>query len=355
MHTARWDHGADLAGKRVAVIGTGASAVQVIPSIAPEVEHLTVFQRTPIWCLPKPDAELSGVVGWCAAATFRARAASRASLSQAFVEVTFPLAGPLQRDHPARSSSAKASAAGTCATRSTIPRSATSSPRATASGCKRPELLQRVPADLQPRQRPPRDRRRSTRSRRPASAPSDGVEHEIDVLVLATGFKVFEAGNMPPFPVLGVDGVDLEEWWDENRFQAYEGVSVPGFPNMFTILGPYGYNGASYFHLIETQMRHITRCLRRAREIGATRVEISREANDRYWKSMLARRGNQIFFRDTCATANSYYFDRARRRTVPRRARASRRCGEAPASTSTTTASSARRLRSRHDHRNAGG
>ena len=59
LHTARWDHSQDLRGKRVAVIGTGASAVQVIPAIAHEVEHLTVFQRTPIWCLPKYDAPLS--------------------------------------------------------------------------------------------------------------------------------------------------------------------------------------------------------------------------------------------------------------------------------------------------------
>ena len=59
MHTARWDHSVDLRGKRVAVIGTGASAIQVIPAIAPEVESLTVFQRTPIWCLPKLDAPLS--------------------------------------------------------------------------------------------------------------------------------------------------------------------------------------------------------------------------------------------------------------------------------------------------------
>ena len=55
LHTARWDHSVDLRGKRVGVIGTGASAVQVIPAIAAEVEHLTVFQRTPIWCLPKLD------------------------------------------------------------------------------------------------------------------------------------------------------------------------------------------------------------------------------------------------------------------------------------------------------------
>ena len=62
VHTARWDPELDLAGKRVAIIGTGASAVQVIPAIAPVVEHLTVFQRTPIWCLPKPDRPLSPLV-----------------------------------------------------------------------------------------------------------------------------------------------------------------------------------------------------------------------------------------------------------------------------------------------------
>ncbi len=60
MHTARWDHELDLTGKRVAVIGTGASAVQVIPEIAPKVSQLTVFQRTPIWCFPKFDVPLSG-------------------------------------------------------------------------------------------------------------------------------------------------------------------------------------------------------------------------------------------------------------------------------------------------------
>jgi hypothetical protein len=110
--------------------------------------------------------------------------------------------------------------------------------------------------------------------------------------------------------VHGVGGVELDEWWDENRMQAYEGVSVPGFPNLFHIIGPYGFNGASFFLLIETQMRHINRCLNRARQQGATRVEITSEANDRYWKQMLARRHNQIFFRGTCASANSYYFDR---------------------------------------------
>jgi len=97
--------------------------------------------------------------------------------------------------------------------------------------------------------------------------------------------------------------------WGDNRQQAYEGVSVPGFPNWFSILGPYGFNGQSYFGLIETQMRHIVRCLRRARSEHATRVEITPEANRQYWESVLARRGNQVFFRGSCANANSYYFD----------------------------------------------
>jgi cation diffusion facilitator CzcD-associated flavoprotein CzcO len=136
-----------------------------------------------------------------------------------------------------------------------------------------------------------------------------GHEHEVDVLILATGFKVFEKGNMPAFTIRGADGRDLEKWWEENRFQAFHGVSVPGFPNMFTILGPYGYNGSSYFNLIETQTAHIIRCLRRARRINASRVAVTPEANARYFQSMLRRRGHQVFFQDSCGRANSYYFD----------------------------------------------
>ena len=138
---------------------------------------------------------------------------------------------------------------------------------------------------------------------------ADGERGPFDVLILATGFKVFEPGNMPAYPVRGAGGQDLEAFWTENRFQAYQGVSVPGFPNMYAILGPYGYNGASYFTLIENQSRHIVRCLERAREVGATRVEVTREANDRYFEQMLGRRHRQIFFQGSCSTANSYYFD----------------------------------------------
>ena len=92
----------------------------------------------------------------------------------------------------------------------------------------------------------------------------DGTEHHIDVLVLATGFKVFESGNMPPFSVT-VGERDLDRWFNDNRLQAYQGITVPGFTNLFTILGPYSYNGSSYFNLIGVQSRHIVRCLKHAR------------------------------------------------------------------------------------------
>jgi cation diffusion facilitator CzcD-associated flavoprotein CzcO len=306
MHTARWDHGEDLRGKRVAVIGTGASAVQVIPSIAPEVEHLTVFQRTPIWCLPKLDGRLSKRTR----ALLRLPLASRPArlASQAFVEATFPLPAhfhgvvPLSRVGERVGRDFLTKQVKDPAVRDKL------TPRY-ALGCKRPAFSNDYLRAFN-RSNVRLETTAIDAITRHGIRTADGSEHPIDVLVLATGFKVFESGNMPPFPIRGVDGVDLEEWWDANRYQAYEGVSVPGFPNLFSILGPYGYNGSSYFHLIETQARHIVRCLRRARRSGATLVEVTPAANERYWKAMLARRHNQIFFQESCAAANSYYFDR---------------------------------------------
>jgi cation diffusion facilitator CzcD-associated flavoprotein CzcO len=90
MHTARWDHEEDLRGRKVAIIGTGASAVQVIPSIAPQVEKLIVLQRTPIWCLSKPDKPLGPRARRLLGRVPGAQSAARA-LSQAYVELNFPL------------------------------------------------------------------------------------------------------------------------------------------------------------------------------------------------------------------------------------------------------------------------
>ncbi len=302
MHTSRWDHGVQLRGKRVGVIGTGASAVQVIPAIAPEVEKLTVFQRTPIWCLPKPDRPLRDRERWLLQRVPGARLAARL-LSQAFVELNFPLAAHFYGIVPLAD---RGEAVGRAVLKKQVhdPEVRDKLTPRYGLGCKRPsfhnEYLATFNRDNVELQTAP------ITTVTPGGVLTADGEHELDVLVLATGFKVLE----PIFPVYGLGGVELDAWWDENRMQAYEGVSVPGFPNLFHIIGPYGFNGASFFVLIETQMRHINRCLKRARERGSTRVEVTAAANERYWKQMLARRHNQIFFRGTCATANSYYFDR---------------------------------------------
>ncbi|HEU4944997.1 MAG TPA: NAD(P)/FAD-dependent oxidoreductase [Solirubrobacterales bacterium] len=306
MHTARWDHEADLRGRRVAIIGTGASAVQIIPSIAPEVEHLTVLQRTPIWCLPKPDARIGPRARGLLGRVPGAQAAARA-LSQVFVELNFPLPAHFHGVVPVAT---WAERIGHRHLRREVRDPAVReklTPRY-GLGCKRPSFSNEYLATF--------NRANVELETNPIEAISssgvrtaEGREHEIDTLILATGFQVFEKGNMPAFSVRGSEGVELAEWWDANRFQAYEGVSVPGFPNMFLILGPYGFNGSSYFNLIENQARHIVRCLRRARSTGSTSVEVTPEANRRYFETMLARRGRQVFFRDSCATANSYYFD----------------------------------------------
>jgi cation diffusion facilitator CzcD-associated flavoprotein CzcO len=306
MHTARWDHDVDLTGRRVAVVGTGASAVQVIPSIAPEVEHLTVFQRTPIWCLPKVDRELSGALRFALRRVPGAKRLTRL-ISQTYVELTFPIAAHFNGLVPMTASGERLGRAHLKKAVKDADVRDRLTPRY-ALGCKRPSFSNSY--------LPTFNRANVTLETDPIDTITpgglrtvEGTEHDVDVLVLATGFKVFEKGNMPPFTVRGADGLDLEKWWEENRFQAYQGVSVPGFPNFFTILGPYGYNGSSYFNLIETQMAHIVRCLRRARSAAATRVEVTPEANTRYFESMLGRRKHQVFWQQSCAQANSYYFD----------------------------------------------
>ena len=302
MHTSRWDHAQDLTGKRVGIIGTGASAIQAIPNVAKVASHLTVFQRTPIWCLPKPDRALSAREQFLLKRIPGARMATRL-LSQAFVELNFPLSAHFYGIVPLAD---RGEAIGRHILRKQVkdPDLRDKLTPRYGLGCKRPSFSNEYLPTFN-RENVALETAPIERITAAGVQTADGVEHAFDVLILATGFKVFEAG----FPIYGSDGVELSAWWSENRAQAYEGVSVPGFPNMFSIIGPYGFNGASFFLLIETQMRHITRCLRRARRDGATRVEVRDEANARYFQSMLARRHNQIFFRDACANANSYYFD----------------------------------------------
>nr|WP_090343360.1 NAD(P)/FAD-dependent oxidoreductase [Mycolicibacterium malmesburyense]CRL74298.1 putative flavoprotein involved in K+ transport [Mycolicibacterium malmesburyense] len=306
MHTARWDHEQDLTGKRVAVIGTGASAVQVIPEIAPIVKRLTVFQRTPIWCFPKVDVPLSPM----------ARRMMRLPgghvvqrlLSQAYVELTFTLPAQYFTLNPMAKNMSKV---GEAYLRKEVddPEVRDKLTPRYAVGCKRPGFhntyLSTYNRDNVELVTEPIDKITGS-----GVATADGTIRDVDVLILATGFKVMDADDMPTYPVTGSGGRSWSRHWQENRLQAYEGVSVPGFPNFFTVFGPYGYVGSSYFALIETQTHHIVRCLEHARRTSARRVEVTQEANDRYFAEMMRKRHRQIFWQESCQLANSYYFDK---------------------------------------------
>jgi cation diffusion facilitator CzcD-associated flavoprotein CzcO len=306
MHTARWDHQQDLTGKRVAIIGTGASAVQVIPELAPIVEKLTVFQRTPIWCMPKLDVPLPAPARW--AMRIPGGKVLQRALSQAYVELTFTISAQYYTVFPLARRAEKMG-------RAYLKREVHDpevrdklTPRY-AVGCKRPGFhntyLSTYNRDNVELVTDPIDKVTGT-----DVATTDGTTRDVDVLILATGFKVMDVDSIPTFPVTGAGGRSLAEFWSEQRLQAYEGVSVPGFPNFFTVMGPYGYVGSSYFALIETQTHHIVRCLERASREAATRVEVSQEANDRFFAEMMRKRHRQIFWQDSCSLANSYYFDK---------------------------------------------
>lgn len=305
MHTARWDHSQDLTGKRVAIIGTGASAVQVIADIAPKVADLTVFQRTPIWCFPKFDVPLPRAVR--AAMRIPGGKSLQRWLSQAYVELTFPIAANYFSWNPLAK---RMSGAGKSYLRQQVhdPEVRAKLTPRYAVGCKRPAFhntylstfnRDNVHLVTEPIERITPD----------GVVTADGRSHDVDVLILATGFKVMDIDSIS-VPITGPGGSSLVEYWDTQRLQAYEGVSVPGFPNLFTVFGPYGYVGSSYFALIEAQSHHIVRCLAAARRRGATRVEVTRAANDRFFAEMLRKRHRQIFWQATCKDANSYYFDK---------------------------------------------
>jgi cation diffusion facilitator CzcD-associated flavoprotein CzcO len=306
MHTARWDHSQDLSGKRVAVIGTGASAVQLIPEIAPIVKELTVFQRTPIWCFPKFDVPLPKLAHWLLRVP-GGRTLHRL-ISQAYVEVTFPLPAQYFTVYPlAKWMASVGRAYLRLQVRDPVVRKQLTPQY--SIGCKRPGFHNSYLSTFN------RDNVRLVTEpidtvTREAVVTTDGTSHDIDVLVLATGFHVLDSESMPTFAVIGRGGMPLTKFWDEHRVQAYEGVTVPNFPNLFSVMGPYGYVGSSYFALIEAQTHHMLRCLNRARQRNATRVEISEEANARYFAEVMRRRHRQVFWQDSCRGANSYYFDK---------------------------------------------
>jgi cation diffusion facilitator CzcD-associated flavoprotein CzcO len=306
VHTARWDHDHDLTGERVAVIGTGATAVQLLPRIARKVEQLHVFQRTPIWVLPKPDFPIPGVVKQLFRSVPPTQTAARA-VSGAGTELLMTAARN-NRQMPFLTKGVEALGRGFLRFQVRDPETRRKLLPHYGFGCKRPALandylttFNRANVELVT---DPIERITTA-----GIVTSDGRERELDTLILATGFQVLDKRNLPGFETYGVGGLELADFWYEHRFQAYEGVTVPRFPNFFLLFGPYALASLSFLSTTEANTRHAVRCISEARRRGATAVEVRQEPHDRYFEQVLLKMKDTVFLNNGCATANSYYFD----------------------------------------------
>ncbi len=291
VHTARWpQNGVALAGKRVVVIGNGASAMQVVPAIADEVASLTVIQRSPQWAAPFPKfkREVPTALQWLLREVPLYRLWYRLRLSWAFNDKTYPA---LQKDptwgDPARSINA-------------------------LNDAHRRGLTEYIKSELGSAQHllpsvlpnyPPFGKRMLldngwfrtlarphvklvtgavTHVREDRVIASDGSEHRADVLIWATGFDV--VNFLAPMRIFGRGGRELHADWNGDDARAYLGTTVPGYPNFFCLYGPntqFGHGG-SLITIVERQMHYVISLLSQMEERGVVSVDVRRDVHDDY-------------------------------------------------------------------------
>lgn len=306
IHTTAWEDGVDLTGHRAAIIGTGATAVQLVPEVAKQASALTVFQRTPIWVVPKVDTAIPAPVQKLFArvpATQKAARMVNTTLLEALMVVgvlNYTRAKPLNR------------AAGVLAKAHLRAQVRDKETRKQLTphydfGCKRPTFSNTY---FKTFNRP--HVRLETNSidhiEPDGIVTADGHKTEIDTLILATGFNLWDV-NFPAIEVIGRDGVNLGKWWRDNRFQAYEGITVPKFPNFLSLNSPYSYSGLSYFTTIEAQMKHMGRLLHETLRRGETTFEVTERANTEFLDRVTDKLAHSVFYGGDCSTARSYYFN----------------------------------------------
>ncbi|MFC7446701.1 flavin-containing monooxygenase [Rhodococcus daqingensis] len=306
VHTTAWDDSYDLTGRRAAIIGTGATAVQLIPEVARRVAELTVYQRTPIYVVPKVDVPIPGPVQKLFARIPLAQRAARA-VSGSVLELL--MVSAVLHFKQAKFLNKAAAAAARAHLRAQVG-DAELRRKLTPDydfGCKRPTFSNSYYRTFT---RPHVRLETGTIERIEPNAivTADGSRTEIDTLILATGFNLWDV-NFPAIEVIGREGRNLGKWWRDNRFQAYEGVSVPRFPNFLSLASPYSYSGLSYFTTIESQMAHMDRLFGELRRRGADVFEVTEQANAEFLDRMTAKLGDSVFYGGSCQTAHSYYFN----------------------------------------------
>ncbi|WP_431949485.1 flavin-containing monooxygenase [Nocardia lijiangensis] len=281
IHSARWDHGYDFTGKRVAVIGTGASAVQIVPELVGKAASVKVFQRTPGWVLPRVNRQTNpltkSLYRHVPAAESLARRAwfyGHESVALGVVWNTpltrvVELVGRAQLRRQVRDP--------------WLRRQLTPDFRA---GCKRLLMTDDYYPALQ------RDNCKLITWPIARLAPNgirtaEGVEHQADCIVFATGFDVSKSGT--PIPITGRDGRVLAEEWSRGAY-AYKSVAVSGYPNLFFTFGPNsgpGHNSALVY--MEAQIDYLVRAIGTILDRDLRMLDVRRDRQDRYNEAIQRR------------------------------------------------------------------
>jgi cation diffusion facilitator CzcD-associated flavoprotein CzcO len=280
-HSARWNHDYDLSGKRVASVGTGASAIQYVPAIQPEVDQLHVFQRTAPWIMPHTNRPTTRLERRLYRAFPAAQQAVRRGIYWAREVLVLGFA-----KRPALMNVVERIARRHIKEQVADPELRRKVTPDYTIGCKRilpsnkwypalsadnVELVTGGLAEVRPR----------------SVVGPDGVEREVDVLIFGTGFQVTE---MPAARKLrGRDGRLLSEVWGASP-KAYRGCTTPGFPNLFMLLGPNtGLGHGSMVYMIESQIAYVLDALRTMDQTGAGAVDVRPDALEAYNADIDAR------------------------------------------------------------------
>ncbi|MGV9411374.1 flavin-containing monooxygenase [Nocardia sp. NPDC003693] len=295
FHSLHWDHDHDLTGERVAVIGTGASAVQFVPEIQPRVRELLLFQRSAPWIVPRMDRHTSGLERLLLERVPLAQRLIRGGFYSAIE--TFGLISlvdqrfrhpyealgrwQLQRQVRDRALRAKL-----------LPDYVIGCKRAIFSDAYFPaldqpnvEVITTGIAEVRPH----------------SIVLRDGTEHEVDTIVFGTGFTSIPTAYDS---YIGTDGRSLAQLYDKQP-QSYLGVAVAGFPNFFCTLGPFGAAGnQSAIFMIESQIAYIVDALKQLRANGARRVEVRPRVQQAFLAEMARRSTATVWLTGGC---QSYY------------------------------------------------
>lgn len=302
FHSARWDYDTDLTGRRVGVVGTGASAIQFVPHVQRQAAHVTLFQRTPPWITPRHDR---AIPAWRQELFRRVPILDQAARAAEYCIREASV--PAMMGNKALLEFGQREAEGHLRRQVADPVLRAKLTPTYDLGCKRVLLSDDYyPALVQPNVSVVTDSISRVEPGRvlTAVADQDTEAHELDVLIFGTGFHVTDS----PFQkmVFGADGRSLEEVWEGGR-QAYKGTTVAGFPNLFLMAGPNtGVGHTSLVYMIESQIAYLISCLGLMHEQNIEAVEVLAGVQESYNARLQKLLGPSVWVSGGCA---SWYQD----------------------------------------------